>query len=289
MRTDTVTGTSAVSDTVVDTTSDTTAEAAAEQETPGCAGDTASPWVYPDPSGGLHRKEISVTFASTKPCTIEWKTDSASPWVVYKGESIPVTKSTTLYFRAHDTCGNIMEPREEAYELRPQETVRRCPEGMEYISIGTNKFCIDQYEWPDKKGTAPCSFVSVYQAMDSCVSAGKHLCTSDEWTLACTGPYGWHYPYGATYEPHACVTQDTCARPSGKKVECRGYFEVFDMAGNLAEWTNTKSSRNPQFYNVKGGFWESGPRSGCFDVRYSYYPQNRHNPVGFRCCKDALP
>jgi hypothetical protein len=293
VRTDTANDTSAIEDTTAEATFDTTAEsaeaAARASLSAGCAGDTAAPWAYPDPSGGLHRKEISVVFASTKPCTIEWKTDSASPWVVYKGESIPVTKSTTLYFQAHDTCGRIMQPRQEAYEIRPQETERHCPEGMEYIDIGTNKFCIDKYEWPDKKGVAPRSFVSIYQAMDSCVSAGKHLCTSDEWTLACTGPYGWHYPYGAAYEPHACVTQDTCARPSGKKVECRGYFDVYDMAGNLAEWTNTKSSRNPQFYNVKGGFWESGPRSGCFDVRYSYYPQNRHNPVGFRCCKEPQP
>jgi hypothetical protein len=285
VRTDTIKDTSKVKS----TTADTTAKAA--EGTPsavGCAGDTAAPWVYPDPSGGLHRKEISVTFASTKPCTIEWKTDSAAPWIIYGGESIPVAKTTTLYFRAHDTCGNSMEPREELYELRPQEAGIHCVEGMEYVHIGANMFCIDRYEWPNKKGTVPRSFVSVYQAMDSCVSAGKHLCTSDEWTLACMGPYGWHYPYGAAYEPHACVTQDTCARPSGKKVECRGYFDVYDMAGNLAEWTNTKSSKNPQFYNVKGGFWESGPRSGCFDIRYSYYPQNRHNPVGFRCCKETL-
>jgi hypothetical protein len=40
---------------------------------------------------------------------------------------------------------------------------------------------------------------------------------------------------------------------------------------------------------VMGGFWQSGPRSGCFDIRYSYFPQNRHNPVGFRCCKDIGP
>ncbi|HAJ79773.1 MAG TPA: hypothetical protein DCO75_08365, partial [Fibrobacteres bacterium] len=75
----------------------------------------------------------------------------------------------------------------------------------------------------------------------------------------------------------------------GKKPECRGYFGVFDMSGNLAEWTGTKSGKNSRFYNVMGGFWESGPQSGCFDARYSYFPQNRHNPVGFRCCSNARP
>jgi formylglycine-generating enzyme required for sulfatase activity len=60
------------------------------------------------------------------------------------------------------------------------------------------------------------------------------------------------------------------------------------MAGNLAEWTSTRSSKNDRFYNVMGGFWESGPQSTCFDKRYSYFPQNRHNPVGFRCCSEPL-
>ncbi|HUI93331.1 MAG TPA: SUMF1/EgtB/PvdO family nonheme iron enzyme [Chitinivibrionales bacterium] len=254
-----------------------------------CAGDTVAPWVYPDPSGGLHRKAISVTFASTKPCSIEWKQDSAGPWKTYAGDTIRIASSTTLYFRAHDSCGNSMEEREEHYDIKPEETSRFCPKDMEYIKVGAVTFCIDKYEWPNRLGAMPLSFISLYNAVDSCTAAGKRLCATDEWTLACTGPYGWKYPYGATYEPHACVSHDSTARPSGSKPECRGYFEVYDMAGNRAEWTNTRSDRNPQFYNVKGGFWESGPHSSCFEVHYSYYPQNRHNPVGFRCCKDAAP
>jgi hypothetical protein len=264
---------------------------AADKNTTGamCANDTAAPWVYPDPSGGLHRKSISVKFVSSKPCTIEWKADSAADWIIYKGASIPVTRSTMLYFRAHDSCGNAMAERTELYELRPEETARFCPDGMEYVSVGATKFCIDRYEWPGKKGVVPLSYISIYSAMDSCIAAGKHLCTADEWTIACTGPYGWKYPYGNDYEPRACVSHDTCSRPSGSKPECRGYFDVYDMAGNLAEWTNTRSNKNPQFYNVNGGFWESGPHTGCFDAHYSYFPQNRHNPVGFRCCKEAEP
>jgi hypothetical protein len=254
-----------------------------------CAGDTVPPWVYPDPAGGLHRTAISVMFAATKPCSIQWKQDSAGPWKTYAGDTIRIAATTTLRFRAHDSCGNTMDEREEYYEIKPEETSRFCPKDMEYVRVGEVAFCIDKYEWPNRKKVVPLSFVSLYNAMDSCLSAGKRLCTTDEWTLACTGPYGSKYPYGNTYEPHACVSHDSTARPSGSKPECRGYFEVFDMAGNRAEWTNTRSIRNPQFFNVKGGFWESGPHSSCFEVHYSYYPQNRHNPVGFRCCKDAAP
>jgi hypothetical protein len=255
----------------------------------GCETDTTAPWVYTDPAGGLHHSPVSVRLFSTKPAAIEWKTGAGEPWKSYKGESILIEKTTTIHLQAQDSCGNRMKEREEIYELRPEDTSRLCPPDMERVAVGATSFCIDRYEWPNVKGRLPRTYVSVYQAMDTCASVGKRLCTSDEWTVACSGPYGWKYPYGAGYELYACLTNDTTTRPSGSRSECRGYFEIFDMSGNCAEWTSTKSSQNMHFYNVMGGFWESGPQSGCFDVRYSYFPQNRHNPVGFRCCKDALP
>ena len=254
-----------------------------------CKNDTTPPWVYTDPAGGLHHAALSVKLFGTKPCAIEWKTDSNAAWNAFTGAAIAIDKTITLWLRAKDSCGNAMAPRGEQYELAPEDTVAYCPSDMEHILVGATSFCMDRYEWPNKKGSLPRAYISLYQAMDTCVSAGKRLCTSDEWTIACTGPYGWKYPYGQAYELYACVTNDTMARPSGSRPECRGYFGVFDMSGNLAEWTSTKSSKNTQFYNVRGGFWESGPQSGCFDVRYSYYPQNRHNPVGLRCCADARP
>jgi len=253
-----------------------------------CASDTTPPWVYTDPSGGLHHGKIAVKVFGTKPCAIEWKIREEQ-WNAYTGEAIAIDTTTTLWLRAADYCGNAMAPREERYEIAPADTIAYCSDGMEHIAVGTTDFCMDRYEWPNKKGIIPKAYVSLYQAMDSCATVGKRLCTSDEWTIACTGPYGWKYPYGSEFQLYACVTHDTTARPSGSMPECRGYFGVFDMSGNLAEWTSTKSSKNIQFYNVMGGFWESGPQSGCFDVRYSYYPKNRHNPVGFRCCGGASP
>jgi hypothetical protein len=254
-----------------------------------CKNDTIAPWVYTDPAGGLHHTAISVKLFGTKPCAIEWKEDSAAEWRTYDGAPIPIEKNAILWLRASDSCGNRMAPREEQYEIAPEDSLTYCPSNMEHIFVGATSFCMDRYEWPNKKGMVPMAYVSVYQATDSCAASGKRLCASDEWTIACTGPYGWKYPYGAHYQLYACTTNDTTARPSGDKPECRGYFGVFDMSGNLAEWTSTKSAKNTAFNNVMGGFWESGPQSGCFDVRYSYFPQNRHNPVGFRCCADARP
>jgi hypothetical protein len=252
----------------------------------GCDADTVAPWVYPDPSGGLHYTSLTIQFVHSEPCSILWKLSDTARWTHYT-EPFTISETGHLYYYGIDSCGNAMEVRDEYYEIERMPSDTNCPSDMTYISVGTTRFCIDKYEWPNTKGARPASFVSIYHAMDSCFTAGKRLCTSDEWTLACTGPQGWRYPYGSTFEPRACVTSDTVPKPSGAMGECRGYFDVYDMSGNLAEWTQTPSVHNSQFYNVMGGFYNSGPQSGCFDTRYSYYPQNRHNPVGFRCCKDV--
>ncbi len=252
-----------------------------------CEEDTVAPWVYPDPSGGLHYGEITVRLVPSEPCSISWKRSDETAWKVYRpNDSISIKKTVTICYRAKDTCDNVMPERRETYEIK-QPKKKYCPEDMEYIKIGTVTFCIDRYEWPNKKEVKPKSYVSVYQAMDSCFMVGKRLCTSDEWSLACAGAYSWKYPYGDHYEPYACVTRDTAVAESGSRPECRGYFGIYDMSGNLAEWTSTRSKKNREFYNVMGGFWASGPQASCFEPRYSYFPQNQHNPVGFRCCKDV--
>lgn len=250
-----------------------------------CRNDTIAPWVFPDPSGGLHRSQITVSFTASEPCSIFWRIDS-SEWRVYR-VPVELARSALLEYRAVDTCGNTMETRQEQYEIDIWEASEFCPKDMEYVEVGESRFCIDRFEWPNRQGAMPQSFISVYHAMDSCFSVGKRLCTMDEWVVACSGPYSWEYPYGDRYEPYGCAAEDTSVNRSGKRRECRGYFDVYDMSGNLAEWTSTKSSKNSRYFNVMGGFWESGSDASCKQVRYSYYPENQHNPVGFRCCKDA--
>ncbi|MBN1983037.1 MAG: SUMF1/EgtB/PvdO family nonheme iron enzyme [Chitinivibrionales bacterium] len=253
-----------------------------------CTADTTKPWVYPDPSGGLHYSKAAIRFVASKPCKIQWKKSEQEQWQEYEAtDSILITTDADICFQATDSCGNRMEIRCERYEIAAAPKQTGCPQDMEYIQVGQSRFCIDRYEWPNKKGRKPLSNISLYQSMDSCFIVGKRLCSSDEWTIACSGAHSWLYTYGDRYEVHACNTADTAVHPSGKQVECRGYFDVYDMSGNLAEWTSTQSRTNRDFYNVMGGFWDSGPQSTCNSPRYSYYPQNTHNPVGFRCCKDV--
>lgn len=273
-----------IPDTVKEAVQRDTFEAESEDKDP-CLEIRDELWVYPDPSGGLHRTSLNVSLFSNRPCGIWYRVETDTLWKVYDKGPIVINKTGTLEYRAQDSCGNIMETRKEFYEFLKQEK-SPCPDDMVHIKIDSIQYCIDRFEWPNRLGEIPLSYISLYQAMDSCFSVGRRLCTVEEWSLACAGPYSWKYPYGQMYEPYACAVQDTIVTASGAKPECRGYFGAFDMSGNLMEWTSTKSKENPEFHYIMGGFWESGPQSGCFDKRYSYYPRNRHNPVGFRCCKD---
>ncbi|MCL2218825.1 MAG: SUMF1/EgtB/PvdO family nonheme iron enzyme [Chitinispirillia bacterium] len=253
-----------------------------------CLRDTLAPWVTPDPTGGLHRRAVDVKLIPNKhDCVIEWKIDGAGSWRVYDGQPITINKNAVLHYRAADKCGRRMEARSKRYTFDMADVSGRCPPDMELVSVDGREFCVDAYQWPNKRGVTPQAFVSLYQAMDSCFSVRKRLCTSDEWTTACAGPDKWTYLYGSSYEVNACVTRDSIAQRSGSRPECRGYYAVFDMSGNLGEWTSTPASQDRSFNNVMGGFWSSGSQSRCADARYSYFPQNRHNPVGFRCCRDA--
>ncbi len=265
---------------------DTAAAAVVPKPDERCKKDSTELWVYPDPSGGLHYREVKVHFVVNRPATVHYRFKNDSAWLRFDGAPVTIATTTTLFFDAIDSCGNVMERRSEYYEIEPGLEKSPCLPAMDQVKVGTMNFCIDRYEWPNRKGVVPQAYISLYQATDSCYSVKKRLCTAEEWMVACAGPYTWKYPYGQNYERYGCVTHETTVAPSGSKPECRTFFGAFDMSGNLLEWTSTRAVENEAFTYVMGGFWESGPKSGCRDRRYSYYPQNRHNPVGFRCCRD---
>jgi hypothetical protein len=248
--------------------------------------DTTAPWIYPDPSGGVHYGETSIKFSSTKACSIFYSFDSTKEFSLYKKDEIVIRNSSTLFYKAVDSCGNRFELNSKKYTIQ-KEPVGDCPEGMVDVVVEEKLFCIDKYEWPNREGVKPQSNVTLAQAMDSCFTVGKRLCTAPEWESACSGTYNWRYPYGNKYSQRACVTQEKKRRKSGDAGECRSWNAAYDMVGNLAEWTSTKAPEDKSFNIVKGGFWESGSSGSCKSSRYSYYPQNHHNPVGFRCCKDS--
>lgn len=160
-----------------------------------------------------------------------------------------------------------------------------CPDGMNTMEKG--KYCIDTYEYPNRKGRTPSVNVSFEEAQKACLDQGKHLCTVKEWEAACQSEDDkLTYPYGKKFEIDQCNTMGNAyvinkLAPSGEFSKCRGSAGVFDMSGNTAEWV----SDGKQNTFVYGGSWQNGKDESKCNSKVSLQKGRKYFYVGFRCCK----
>jgi formylglycine-generating enzyme required for sulfatase activity len=199
-----------------------------------------------------------------------------------------------------------------------REYPERCSEFDREKWLGISKelptkdmhFCIDRFEYPNQKGEYPWIMVSWYEAEDLCADEGKRLCSEDEWTFSCEGEEAMPYPYGYTRDSTACVIdqpwrafseaamrpRDGAAAmaemdrlwqgvPSGSEPRCKSVFGVYDLTGNVDEWTRTsREGERPSI--LKGGYW--GPvRTRCRPTTRSHDENHIFYQQGLRCCADV--
>lgn len=206
------------------------------------------------------------------------------------------------------------ERRRAAMAAKPAP-VPKCPDGMVYVSGGNfimgssasdplrdfseradvrtyvKSFCIDKYEYPGQEGTSPKSNVSYNTAERLCSNEDKRLCSEEEWEKACKGPSELKYPYGNVWNANKCDTQnkDGTSRsivPSGSYKACASGFGIFDMSGNVMEWTSSVfSPQDTSDKVVKGGSFKQPDWATRCAYRYNMLPGSTASDVGFRCCK----
>ncbi len=159
------------------------------------------------------------------------------------------------------------------------------------------------------EGAIPQGYISGEQAADACAEAGKRLCDDDEWLRACQGSGGSTYPYGDSVQPgvcndarddhpvieyygtsedwiwselgNACISQiPDSLDTTGENDGCVSEDGVFDMMGNLHEWTSDPSG------TFRGGFYVdtviNGP--GCLYDTGAHNTSHWDYSTGFRCC-----
>ena len=176
------------------------------------------------------------------------------------------------------------------------------PEGMVPITTGDATFWIDRYEYPNQKGVAPLHPANLAKAQEVCTGAGKRVCTAAEWRRACLGPDGaLRYGYGPTHRAGTCATEvqlssghtsmmghDIPVAPSGSHPGCVTPEGVYDLVGNVEEWTLDDWRGLPGM--LEGGAAYTHHSYADCTGRYSREPDYRLDPAqhvdsaGTRCC-----
>ncbi|MBI4882140.1 MAG: formylglycine-generating enzyme family protein, partial [Planctomycetes bacterium] len=183
-----------------------------------------------------------------------------------------------------------------------------------------------QYSWTDGKIPAgqenmPVVCVSHREAEEFARWAWKRLPTEEEWEYAARGPEALLWPWGNEFSGDKAWCADSKpfikhGQAVGTKLEGKSPFGVFDLAGNVWEWTaspfeaypkyadiqiKTKYSRGKpekisaaEFFSstrrvIRGGAFDSNEVPLLSAVRQYADPSTWYNTVGFRCARSARP
>lgn len=183
-----------------------------------------------------------------------------------------------------------------------EEVCGACGSGaLRVTTEAAGSFCIDVFEASREDATAesegsatgaarsvsgvrPWSMASFEQAVAACATAGKRLCSSAEWIAACQGSASTLYPYGTSYDAAACNGPNAPpldqSAPAGSFAACTSENGVFDLSGNVAEWTSDLTLRG-------GGFTDSQLSLQCRSRRTPGSTETPSVEFGFRCCSNA--
>ena len=186
-------------------------------------------------------------------------------------------------------------------EVPGQEPGRSCAEFKQPSVCKGQKlpmrYCIDRYEYTPKGWPLPLVNVAWGEAQNICHAMDKRICVEEEWEFACEGPEAWPYPYGFVRDGAACnhdlpdlfsPRQKLYDKrvPADSLPRCKSPFGVFNLVGNVDEWTSRPSREAPWRSILRGGWWLTG-RNRCRAATESHNEIYAGSQTSFRCCKSA--
>jgi len=155
--------------------------------------------------------------------------------------------------------------------------------------------------FPSGAENHPVTGVSWFEARAFARWAGLRLPAEEEWEKAARGPARNAYPWGPKFDAKLCNTAESGIRettPVQRYRKGASQYGVFDMSGNVLEWTSSAykpypgfEGKNPHFgelYRVlRGGAWCFKAKAAEVTVRHFLRPELRLDYAGFRCAADA--
>jgi formylglycine-generating enzyme required for sulfatase activity len=113
--------------------------------------------------------------------------------------------------------------------------------------------------------------------------------TQSEWYAACSSGGTRAYPYGQSYTAGACNDDGMDTADVGSLPTCQGGVAgLFDMSGNVGEWTDECTTYNslPLAQNCtrRGGAYWGTPTELMCDAKFVDFRGRLDPALGFRCC-----
>lgn len=173
--------------------------------------------------------------------------------------------------------------------------------------VRATKFSEVPTHWKDRVVPAgledhPVTNITWREALSFALWAGKTLPTESQWEKAARGTEGRLYPWGNDYQKGMANLDVDGAKdsaPVGSFPKDVSPYGVFDMAGNVMEWTldwylpypgNTynHSKFGGRFKVLRGNAFKKGGHYFLDAYRYAFYrsevdPDDYFENVGFRC------